>query len=55
MPSLLAMAAWLCTCCVPLTGLALFAPLAPPRPQYMNLYELFHARAAMHRQVYTHK
>ncbi|KAL4422624.1 hypothetical protein ABPG75_008821 [Micractinium tetrahymenae] len=23
--------------------------------EYMNLYELFHARASMHRQVYTHK
>ena len=25
------------------------------RAEYMNLYELFHARASMHRQVYTHK
>lgn len=23
--------------------------------EYMNLYELFHSRASMHRHVYTHK
>ena len=31
-------------------------PATSPCPaEYMNLYELFHARASMHRQVYTHK
>jgi hypothetical protein len=23
--------------------------------EYMNLHELFHSRASMHRQVYTHR
>lgn len=39
---------------VPYTEAALHLYRLPPL-QYMNLHELFHSRASMHRQVYTHK
>jgi hypothetical protein len=46
--------ALLAACCMPLSDPWL-SGLLLRSTEYRNLYELFHARAAMHRAVYTHK